>query len=238
MQEYPATAAEAFQMSGHDSFIKPRDVLNARKATIEGVGPLVLGVDPARFGDDRFSIARRQGRKVPLIESRGKIDVVAGANWVRQIVESEKPARTFVDVGGVGGGVVDLLNSWGVPNIVAVNFGSEPQDEIIILPDGSKKPGGRNRRAEMWMRSRDWLKEVGGADIPDSDALQADACGPAYKYDANQRLQLESKEDMRRRGLRSPDEWDAVVLTFAEPVIETAPFKFGNSAGSGSWLGS
>jgi hypothetical protein len=148
---------------------------------------------------------------------------VAGANWVRQIVESEKPARTFVDVGGVGGGVVDLLNSAGAfPSIVAVNFGSEPQDEVIILPDGSKKPGGRNRRAEMWMRSRDWLKEVGGADIPDSDALQADACGPAYKYDANQRLQLESKEDMRRRGLRSPDEWDAVVLTFAEPVIETS----------------
>lgn len=217
-QEYPASAAEAFQMSGHDSLIKPDTVMRARKANIEGIGPLVLGVDPARFGDDRFSIARRQGRKVPVIESKSKIDVVAGANWVRQIVEAEKPKRTFVDVGGLGGGVVDLLKSWGVPGVVAVNFGSEPQEPETLLPDGSKKPGARNRRAEMWVRSRDWLNEVGGADIPDSDSLQADACSPGYGYDANQRIWLEKKEDMRRRGIRSPDEWDAVALTFAEPV--------------------
>ena len=54
--------------------------------------------------------------------------------------------------------------------------------------------------------------------IPDDDSLQADACGPGYKYDSLTRLQIEKKEDMRRRGVPSPDEWDAVVLTFAEPV--------------------
>ena len=54
--------------------------------------------------------------------------------------------------------------------------------------------------------------------IPDSDSLQADACGPSYKYDSLTRLQIEKKEDMRRRGVPSPDEWDAVALTFAEPV--------------------
>jgi hypothetical protein len=50
------------------------------------------------------------------------------------------------------------------------------------------------------------------------DRLQADACGPAYSYDSNSRLKLESKDHMRARGARSPDEWDAVALTFAEPV--------------------
>ena len=64
----------------------------------------------------------------------------------------------------------------------------------------------------------EWLNAPGGADIPDLDSLHSDACGPGYSYDVNQRLLLESKEHMRARGLRSPDEWDAVALTFAEPV--------------------
>ena len=59
-----------------------------------------------------------------------------------------------------------------------------------------------------------------GADIPDEDSLQADACSPGYHYDSNQRLLIESKEHMRARGVRSPDEWDAFVLTFAEPVAD------------------
>ena len=78
----------------------------------------------------------------------------------------------------------------------------------------------------MWLRSRDWLTDERGTDIPDSDSLQADACAPGYKYDMDQRVVLESKQDMRARGARSPDEWDAVALTFAEPVNETsAPAK-------------
>ena len=63
-QEYPATASEAFQMTGHDSFIAAAAVAKARASSVEGIGPLVLGADPARFGDDRFSIVWRRGRKV------------------------------------------------------------------------------------------------------------------------------------------------------------------------------
>jgi len=96
----------------------------------------------------------------------------------------------------------------------------EPEE---ILPGGEKRAGPRNRRAEMWKRSKEWLSEPGGADIPDSDALQADACGPTYRYDVNQRLLMEAKEHMRARGVPSPDDWDAVVLTFAEPVHEERP---------------
>ena len=227
-QEYPATAAEAFQISGGHGFISPETVLAARKTTHEGLGPLIIGADPARFGDDRFSVARRKGRKVFNIESKSKLDVVAGANWLKQIVDREKPDALFVDAGGMGAGTIDILHSWGEPYLTivrAVNFGGSPMEAEIILQDGSKKPGPRNRRAEMWMRSREWLEEVGGADIPDSDALQTDACAPRYKYDTQQRLVLEDKEHMRARGLRSPDEWDAVALTFAEPVYQTAAEK-------------
>ncbi|WP_198010830.1 hypothetical protein [Kaistia granuli] len=241
-QEYPATAAEAFQMTGHDSFIKPEAVMRARKAECEGIGPLVLGVDPARFGNDRFSIAWRKGRKVSKTESQGKIDVVAGANWVKQVIDVDKPARAFIDVGGVGAGVVDILHSWGEPYksiVVPINFGGEPQEPYKLLPTGEKQPGPKNRRAEMWMRSRDWLDETGGADIPDVDVLQADACGPGYGYDVNQRLLLESKEHMRARGVRSPDDWDAIALTFAEPVMDRKkPEREQYGRRVGGWMGS
>lgn len=234
-QEYPANAAEAFQMSGHDSFIKPSDVVAARKASLDGIGPLVIGADPARFGNDRFSLSWRQGRKVRKIESKSKLDTVAGANWIKQVIDSDKPARVFIDVGGIGAGVFDLLKSWGYAYeagtkdprkvVVPIDFAGSPQQPEITLPSGEVRPGPYNRRAEMWLRSRDWLKEPGGADIPDSDSLQADACGPGYHYNANSYLLLESKEHMRDvRKLRSPDEWDAVALTFAEPVAESSTF--------------
>ena len=231
-QEYPATAAEAFQMTGHDSFIKPEAVVKARKADLIGIGPLILGADPSRFGNDRFALARRKGRKVSKIESKSKLDVVAGANWLRQVTDAEKPSRGFIDVGGVGAGVYDLLNSWGYafdasdpmnPKKVwvPVDFGGSPEQPEIIMDNGEVRPGPYNRRAEIWMRSRDWLSDTGGADIPDLDSLQADACGPSYHYNANSYLLIESKEHMRDvRKVRSPDEWDAVALTFASPVSD------------------
>ncbi|MBI3678094.1 MAG: hypothetical protein HY243_15910 [Proteobacteria bacterium] len=220
MQEYPATAAEAFQSTGHDGFIKPLAVLKARKTVCEASGPLVCGGDPARFGDDRFSIAWRRGRKLERVESRSKLSTVDGANWIKRIVDKDRPKKFFVDIGGIGAGVIDILQSWGSPYdviVVGVNFGSPPQDA-----EPGEGGGARNRRAEMWMRSRDWLLDERGTDIPDSDSLQADACAPGYKYDMDQRVLLESKQDMRARGQRSPDEWDAVALTFAEPVNETS----------------
>ncbi len=74
------------------------------------------------------------------------------------------------------------------------------------------------------MKSKEWLEDPAGAQIPDRDSLQADACGPTYGYDSHTRLMLESKDQMRQRGVPSPDEWDAVALTFAEPVASDAGF--------------
>lgn len=218
-QEYPATAAEAFQMSGHDSYIEPEIVLRARKATVDAYGPLVIGYDPAWKGADRHSMAWRQGRKVTKVESRQKLDTMEGAGWAKQVIDTEKPTRMFIDVGGVGAGVYDRLIEMGYGSVVsAVNFGSSPFEPQRKDSNGKQLGGAVNRRAEMWMKSKEWLNDVAGADIPDSDGLQADACGPGYKYDSSTRLQLESKDDMRKRGVRSPDEWDAIALTFAEPI--------------------
>lgn len=218
-QEYPATAAEAFQMSGHDSYIPSELVLKARKHTCEGIGPLVIGYDPAWKGSDRHSMAYRKGRKVLKIESRSKLDTMQGAGWAKQVIDNEKPVRMFIDVGGVGAGVYDRLLEMGYGKIVkAVNFGSAPLEPQMWDEGGKPKGGFANRRAEMWGKSREWLSDPGGVDIPDSDSLHTDAMAPGYKYDSLTRLLLESKDDIRKRGLASPDEWDAVALTFAAPV--------------------
>lgn len=241
-QEYPATAAEAFQMSGHDSFIPPALVAQARKAKCEPSGPLVIGYDPAWMGEDRHSMAFREGRRVTKVESKSKLDTVNAAGWCKQVIDKDRPARMFVDVGGVGAGVYDQLMHMGEPYssiVKAVNFGSSPFEPQLLDDQGRPSGGPLNRRAEMWMKSREWLQDPAGAQIPDSDSLQADACGPSYKYDSHTRLVLEKKEDMRRRDVPSPDEWDAVALTFAEPVAPSTmlkPLTFGRG-GRGGWMG-
>ena len=220
-QEYPATAAEAFQMSGHDSFIPPELVMRARKTRAPANGPLIVGYDPSWKGADRGAMAFRRGRQVSKIVTKGKLDTMQGAGWAKQVIDTEKPARMFVDVGGIGAGVYDRLVEMGYGRIVkAINFGSAPLEPQPLDERGRPKGGYVNRRAEMWGKSKDWLDDPAGVQIPDNDEIQADACAPGYKYDSLTRVQLESKDDIRKRGLPSPDTWDAVALTHAEPVID------------------
>ena len=171
-------------------------------------------------------MAFRRGRRLIKVETRLRLDTMAAAGWLKRVIDAEKPKRAFIDVGGVGAGVYDRLREWGEPyvaTVAPVNFGLAPFEPPPLDAHGQPAGGAANRRAEMWMRSREWLEDPAGVQIPDSDTLHADACGPSYRYDSHTRLVLERKEDMRRRGVPSPDEWDAVALTFAEPV---APASF------------
>lgn len=209
-QEYPANAAEAFQTSGEDSLIKPEDVLRARKCQADESGPLVVGVDPARFGDDRTSLIRRRTRMAFGLESYRKKDNMEIAGICARILRDEPVVRMFIDLGG-GAGIVDRLKELGYGDRVeGVNFGESASE-----PD---KYG--NRRAEMWGLMRDWIKSQ-PAKIPDTDTLHADLVAPGYKFDSNSRLMIEKKEDIKKRGLSSPDEGDALALTFAAPVNPT-----------------
>lgn len=255
-QEYPGTADEAFQTTGQDSFIKPADVLRARKSDVTGAGPLVVGIDPSRYGSDRFSIAWRRGRQVFKVDRRQKVETTEAAFWIKRIIDEDKPTKAYMDAGGGGAQIYDVVVSFGdtpegIPYadiLELVNFSSPPEEPVIILDDGTERPGPKNRRSEMWLRSREWLKQVGGASIPDEGVLQSDACAPNYKYDiSTQRLVLESKEQMRARKVRSPDDWDAIALTFASVVYEGAeavasvsqPKKKSSrrrSGGSRSWM--
>lgn len=239
-QEYPSTAAEAFQMSGHDSYIPAHLVVAARKRQVSESGPLVIGYDPAWKGDARHAMARRRGRRVTKVEVKRGLDTMAAAGWCKLVIDTEKPRRFFIDVGGVGAGVYDRLIEMGYDDIVVpINFGSVPLEPQPVDENNKPLGGASNRRAEIWMWSRDWLEDPAGVQIPDEDALQADACGPGYGYDSLTRLKLEKKEDMARRGVPSPDLWDAVALTFAEPVPPDVEVRATDHRhhGAGSWMG-
>ncbi len=206
-QEYPNNANEAFILTGEDSYIESGLVVGARHANAEPYGPLLIGVDPARFGDDRTSIIFRQTRVAYNLISYTKKDTMEVAGIVAMLIKEHKPHRVFVDVGGLGAGVVDRLNELGFRDVViAVNSGSSPID-------GNKY---KNKRAEMWGEMKNWLAEP-PIQIPNSDSLHSDLCGIKYKFDSNSRLVMESKEEMKKRGIRSCDEADALALTFALP---------------------
>lgn len=173
---------------------------------------LVLGVDVARFGDDRSVIKMRRGRDgrtMPAIKLQGA-DTMAVAAQVMAVIDRMQPDGVFIDEGGVGGGVVDRCRQMGY-SVIGVNFGGKA-DRVI---DGVPKCA--NKRAQMWATMREWIRD-GGA-IEDSRALEMDLTGPLYSYDTHNAIVLEKKSDMKKRGVASPDEADALALTFAYPVV-------------------
>lgn len=215
-REYPASPAEAWTPpTGHEPFIAPLGVMRARKRRgIEGVGPLIVGVDPASNGGDRFSVCWRRGMKLLKIEFRNKINHLEGTQWIREIIERDQPARVNIDAGNIGATIVTGLKTLGpryADVVRGVNFGGTSEWRFAK----PKVPGPYNRRAEMWMRLRDWLLFPEGASIPDDNALQSDMTAPKNKPRLDNFFLLESKEDMKKRSVRSPDLADSAALTFA-----------------------
>ena len=190
----------------------------AREARCHLGEPLVIGVDVARFGDDRSVIAFRRGldaRTLPPVKLRG-VDLMTLAGRVAHLAIERRAQAVFVDEGGLGAGVVDRLRQLLRGQLVAgVNFAGRADRTLM----GEGFPAVANKRAEMWAALRDWLQA--GA-LPDDPEIAADLGGVEYGYNARNEIQLERKQDMKRRGLASPDIADALALTFAYPVADLA----------------
>jgi hypothetical protein len=166
--------------------------------------PILIGVDVARFGGDQTVIAIRQGRKLLELRKFRELDTMETTHKVVQAMTEFRPRMVFVDEVGVGAGVVDRLRELG-HRIVGVNAGNKPEDEKVYY----------NKRIEMWDRMRQWLKEH--ADLPATDiGLKESLIGIEYGFDEKEKMRLETKKDMKKRGLESPDEGDAIAHTFAE----------------------
>lgn len=209
-QEYPATAALAFQSSTVNPLISPSDVMaavNSRYADLNA--PLTIGCDPAGDGvndADRTSIAFRRGRVCYRLEYHNGLDTMQIAGKLAEYNAEFRPDMIFVDKGGLGAGVFDRLTELNVP-VIGVNNANRANDAERF----------ENKRAEMWWRMRDWFADQ-PCRIPNNAALISDLTAPQPKVSSNGRKMLEKKEDMAKRQVRSPDGADALSLTFAEPV--------------------
>ena len=225
-QEYPATAALAFRRVSGNPLIDPVHVGKARRSEVVGEGPVVMGVDPAEYGDDSTAVAVRVGRECTAIHrfhGRGPMEVVG---LVANLAERYTPVAINVDCTGVGSGVADRLLELGFP-VNRVHFGEKALE--------AEQYG--IRRDEMWGEMQKWFADQPNK-IPDDDALEADLCAPQYSYDSSRRLKLERKEDMKKRGIKSPDSADALALTFAVPIygtVQSAKSFRGIRSGTRDW---
>lgn len=203
------------------SFISLADVLEAQTRTPEGQEflPIIGGLDVARFGPDSSVLAIRQGRDAtsrPWQSVQGQ-NTVAVARWAFEHYMRNNLSAMVVDAGGIGGGVFDQLELMEI-NVYAVDFASSP--------DHDTQERYLNKRAEMYGRTRDWIRK--GGCLPSDDkkletkALSAQLTAATYTFAGDVKLQLESKKDIRRRLRISPDDADALAITFAFPYLEEA----------------
>ncbi len=206
-QEYPACPAIAFRRSSGEAYLKPALVERARKAVYEARGAKVMGLDVAEAGDDKTVSIIRQGRVVYKPIAWREEDTMQTVGKAALIIEKEDPDAVFVDRVGVGAGVCDRLAEL-FPNrqIIGVKSGeSAIQHEDYI-----------NKRAEMWGCIKEALED--GLQLPDDEGLAGELSAPGFGYDSARRVKLEKKEDMKKRGVKSPDKADALALTYAFPV--------------------
>ena len=172
----------------------------------------IIGVDPAWEGGDKTVIGLRQGLVFRILQTFLKNDddtLVAGA--VAKWEDTERADAVFIDL-AYGTGVY--------------SFGKQSNRQWMLVSFGSKAntAGFANKRAEMWGKIKDWLGE--GGCIPDNQELADDLTGPEAYPRLSGDIVLESKKDMKKRGLASPDKADALALTFAYPVMKKIVSEF------------
>ena len=194
----------------------PNDVVSAaqtREAVALSNDPLICGLDVARGGADKNVFRFRRGTdgrsiaaiRIPGEQTRDAMVLVAkAADLLENGIDDQPIEAMFVDGTGIGGPIVDRLHQLGFDQVIEVQFSWKPPDFKYA-----------NMRSYMWGRMRDWLPR--GA-IDDTPALEQDLTGPGYTHNRQDQLLLEPKEHMKKRALASPDDGDALALTFAFPV--------------------
>lgn len=178
--------------------------------------PVIIGVDPAWTGDDSLEIMLRQGLYSKSLATMPRNDNdVQVANLIARLEDEYQADAVFVDA-GYGTGIVSagqvMGRSW----------------RLIWFAGKAVDPGYLNQRAYMWGQGKRWLK-AGGAIDPADQGLYDDLIGPETVSRLDGKIQLESKEDMKERGLPSPNKGDALILTFAEPVAKKQRYVGGGN---------
>lgn len=174
--------------------------------------PKVWGVDVARFGTDASVLAERQGTIINWIESWKGKDLMQLTGLIHakyeELPPSQQPVEITVDSIGLGSGVVDRLKELDLP-VRGINVAESPSMRNQYV----------NLRAELWFRMKEWL-EARDCKLPKDEQLFSELVSPRYDFSSTGKLKVESKQEMKKRGLPSPDKADAVILTLAsQPTI-------------------
>ena len=194
-----------FPTVGADTMIPLGWVMRATERELEWKDQdrCIVAVDVARFGDDESVIGVRRGNSVTSMEVLHNVDVYTLSKAARNVIEREKPEMVKVDVVGIGAGVADNLRGWGFNGVIDFVGQERPW-----IPDKHV-----NRRTESWFNLREKLRKD-EVNLPKDDVLVGQLTSPKYKFDTAGRYVLESKEDMKKRGLMSPDRGDVIAMLF------------------------
>jgi len=198
-----------FPMADDDTII-PFHLLEAatnRDIVLDDGAGIIWGLDVARFGTDKTALARRQGNVITEVSRWQGLDLMQTTGRVKAeydgLPSNLRPREIMVDVIGMGGGVVDRLRELGLP-VRGVNVAESPSMGDTYV----------NLRAELWFKMRGWLEQR-NAKLPKDEQLIAELASIRYAFVSSGKMKAESKDDMKRRGLPSPDLADAVCLTLA-----------------------
>lgn len=194
-----------FPLQGFDQFINPTHIreAQARELVPDPAASLIMAVDVARYGDDCSVVSFRRGRDARSITPRKYrgLSTMQLAARVLDLITQYAPDHVVVDGGGVGGGVVDRLRQMGA-KVIEFDGGSSAVDSSKYL----------NMRVEVWDNMREWLKT---GCITNDNELERDMQAPMLEFaEHSNQMQLESKKKMKARGLPSPDNADALAMTF------------------------
>lgn len=194
-----------FAVADDDTLIASEIVDSAMTRDVSGTEQdvMVYGVDVARFGSDRSALCKRRGNVVIEVKSWGGLDLMQLVGAIVNEANIDRPDEICVDTIGLGSGVADRLREMGY-NVRDVN----------VAETSAMNPNANRLRDELWLSVRDWLT-TRGVKIPNDASLRHELVAPRYTFTSTGKIVVESKDLMRKRGMRSPDLADALCLTFA-----------------------
>lgn len=164
--------------------------------------PEILGIDVARTGEDKSILLSYRGGVVTDVQEFKGLDTEELSNWAMGIMFDREPTVTLVDVIGIGAGVTDKLqHRVGGMTIIGVNVSEISSNDQRFF----------RLRDELWWRLRE-LFEQRVIRIPDDAELIGELTTPKYKYLDRGQIKIESKRDMKLRGIPSPNKADALCL--------------------------
>lgn len=188
-----------------DNAILNRDtVIEAMSRKIDTDGAVEIGVDVARYGSDRSTFYKRKGLGLVASSEYTKLALTELATKLEIFADFDKDIRIKIDDTGIGGGLTDIMKERGY-NVVPINFGASASDKDKYT----------NLISEAWFYIQSIIKDIS---IPQDNDLLMELTTRRWKMDSRGRRAVESKDDYKKRGYRSPDKADGLILAYYNPV--------------------